>query len=310
MIPNIVTNLLRPDGVFIAPFSPVTKSMHTYVPSIMFQNNHFDHQDDDEHEHHYQQQKYITSKSIGDVIEKCNFHSILQYTESVTMTSGTKTYNNPTRQQYHHTSKKRRHSQPYQFIIAKKDISLLSYRMSTEAETMLAIRKAELVYNDVDDYIKNNNEYNHNDYKDKNIPYIHFDAATMQTYEFPSRIMEDMWCIDVYSTMNETDHCFQYQTFDPSIPVIPSSAFEVRTSTVANGGRGVFSINNVPKDTYIGLKDMVQGMFVPPVAYALLTTTALNVVDYTPYFDCLLDGYLNGYGWVESVYVSFFALIQ
>jgi hypothetical protein len=132
------------------------------------------------------------------------------------------------------------------------------------------------------------------------VPFLFFDGATMAQYQFAPRVVEDVWCRD------KPDECATGHGYDPEVAVnLPRSSFEVRSSRVAMGGRGVFAKEFVPKGAVIGLDECVHGMFLPSATFALLRRAAEEIDEsVTEFFDVLRWGYIDGYGWLDSAYVS------
>jgi hypothetical protein len=126
------------------------------------------------------------------------------------------------------------------------------------------------------------------------LPFRFLDSATMMSYQFPSRAVQEIWCMD------KPDLCRGNRPapFDPEISDIPISSFSVKASTVASAGRGVFANDFIPKGSYLGAEDCVSGLVVPP--YALQTIEGMSEK-----VEALkqLAVYLDAYGWVEDFYV-------
>jgi hypothetical protein len=119
------------------------------------------------------------------------------------------------------------------------------------------------------------------------VPFLFFDGATMAQYQFAPRVVEDVWCRD------KPDECATGHGYDPEVAVnLPRSSFEVRSS-------------RVPKGAVIGLDECVHGMFLPSATFALLRRAAEEIDEsVTEFFDVLRWGYIDGYGWLDSAYVS------
>jgi hypothetical protein len=132
------------------------------------------------------------------------------------------------------------------------------------------------------------------------VPFLFFDGATMAHYQFAPRVVEEVWCRD------KPAECATGHGYDPEVAVnLPRSSFEVRGSRVAMGGRGVFAKEFVPKGAVIGLDECVHGMFLPSTAFALLRRAAEEIDEsVTEFFDVFRWGYIDGYGWLDSAYVS------
>jgi hypothetical protein len=168
---------------------------------------------------------------------------------------------------------------PRRFFICMKDKSLVSNRAATEAEISLLIQKSTKKYPD----------------------FLHFDAAMMKNYQIPSRIAEDADCKDSPDSID----FYGKHGYDPFVQNFPlKSSFEVRHSTVKNGGRGVYATKYIPRGSYLGLEEIVQGMLILPSTLHLLEIFSDEFDGKIDYFKLLFWGYVHGYGWYEEIYVS------
>lgn len=164
---------------------------------------------------------------------------------------------------------------PFHFLAAGKNITSRSFWTSSEAEIQLAIQKRTTKSTA------------------QGSVFLFFDDATMKSYEFPSRALENKWCLD-----NQDDCAAEYR-FDPNLDAYSESSFEVGISNVAKGGRGVFAKEFIGKGSMLGARECVQGMYVPPRTYALMDHSEMKL-SYNEYIMCLVYGYVDGYGWYES----------
>ena len=129
------------------------------------------------------------------------------------------------------------------------------------------------------------------------LPLRHFDGATMVTYSTPSRVAEERFC------RAHPDDC--EPVFNPETRNHPMSAFEVKTSGVG-GGRGIFTLEDIAKDDFLGVEESVHGMFLPPMTHELLFQRTLPYVrEHAKFLQTLANGYINGYGMQDSFFVSF-----
>ena len=170
------------------------------------------------------------------------------------------------------------------FVVAMKDRESRSSWLRNEAEINLEIAKRIT----------------------PTTPLVFFDGATMMNYQFGSRITQEIWCRDKVD-----GECSTGQGFDPFLTSISHTAFDVRPSTVNKGGRGVFATEFVPKETVIGLEECVNGMFLPSTTFQLLRDIAHefdekdeNKDSVSDFWDVVFFGYIDGYGWIDSSYVS------
>jgi hypothetical protein len=169
----------------------------------------------------------------------------------------------------------------WSFVLAMKDSDSRTNWLMSEAEMNLKIQKRSVRT------------------KNGESPFLYFDGATMMQYQFSSRVVEDTWCRD------KLDECAKGHGFDPEIPNVPRSSFEVKPSVIAKGGRGVFATEFIPKGSQIMLDDCVHGMFIPGTTYDLMDEAAEKFTDkFSEFWDVVYWGYVDGYGWVDSGYVS------
>ena len=143
---------------------------------------------------------------------------------------------------------------------------------------------------------------------------LFFDGPTLVKYQFPSRIMEEVWCRserdigigikdeNVYAKVGVSS-CTGHG-FNPDIINVPVSALVVNTSLVANGGRGVFTTQPIVKGSTIILDDCVQGMIIPITTLKLLETATLTMENISDFWDVVAIGFVEGYGWSKSFLVS------
>jgi hypothetical protein len=129
----------------------------------------------------------------------------------------------------------------------------------------------------------------------------YFDGPTMIHFQFPSRIVEDVWCRDDYDE-NDITYC-RGHGYDPDIVNVPLSSFVVGSSLVANGGRGVFTTRQIQKGSYIFVDDCVSGIIVPITTLELLYTAAKRMTNVSEFWELVSDGFMDGYGWTDSFLV-------
>jgi len=125
---------------------------------------------------------------------------------------------------------------------------------------------------------------------------LFFDGASMMHYQFPSRVIETAWC-------REQSHaCEGGHGFDPLVPNVPVSLFEVKPSSITNGGRGVFSKRFIPKGSIVGLEECVHGMHAYSTTYELLESAYEFLGSMSSFWSTLYLGYFDGYGWMEKTH--------
>jgi hypothetical protein len=94
-------------------------------------------------------------------------------------------------------------------------------------------------------------------------PLLYFDGATMNSYAFPSKASEVVFC----RRYGDLQNCNVGHGFDPEKDSLPISAVEVRT---LDDRRGVFAARDIPRSSYVGLEDAVHGVYVKSPASDLL----------------------------------------
>lgn len=135
--------------------------------------------------------------------------------------------------------------------------------------------------------------------KNGELPLRWFDGASMMSYLFPSRDVEDTWCRH-YQKKCESRH-----GFNPELLNFPASSFEVKPSTIAKGGRGIFAKEFIPRGALISLEECVVGTHIHSTTLDVLEQGKNLFGDLSKFWSVLLDGYMEGYGWTTREYVSF-----
>jgi hypothetical protein len=167
---------------------------------------------------------------------------------------------------------------PWSFLLAMKDSTYRSNWFMNEAELNAEIQQRILSTTTGDS------------------PLLYFDGATMATYQFPSRLVEEPWC------RGQSALCKKGHGYDPFVQDNPMSSFEVRSSLLRGGGRGVFAKEFIPKDSYVSLGECVHSVFVQPKTYDIMEESARFFQDASGYWKVLYFGYIDGYGWQDSFY--------
>lgn len=160
---------------------------------------------------------------------------------------------------------------PWKYFVGLKNMSSKSNWMKSESEIAIAIRQRTVST------------------VSGSSPLRYFDGATMKNYEFPERVVENKYCGQF------PEWCRNGHGYDPEIPNVARSSFEVDYSKIAKGGRGVFAKDFIKKGSYIGLEECVHGMFIPSTSYDLMERSA-NHFRNSDYLQNLVNGYVDGYG--------------
>lgn len=127
-------------------------------------------------------------------------------------------------------------------------------------------------------------------------PFRSFDGATMMQYQSPSRLVEDVYC----RSRPQPPLCSAKHGMDPEIDNVPITSLHVRQSQIPNGGRGLFFTEAVPKGTYIAAEELVNGIFMSPLA----TEYSNEMEKYLPghpYFEAI-GAYAFAYGFANDFF--------
>ena len=114
-----------------------------------------------------------------------------------------------------------------------------------------------------------------------------FDGATMIGYQYPSRVVENVFCREIPTP----PFCEASHGFDPFTTNIRLSSLEVNTSLIPNAGRGVFTKVDIPKGSYVGLEEVSRNVIVMPETVHLIQMFIKEaVVNRWKMFDAYLYG--------------------
>ena len=166
----------------------------------------------------------------------------------------------------------------WSFLIAKKDHESRAKWFKNEAELQREMHNRLLTA------------------KDGESPLRFFDGASMMQYQFPSRVVETIWC------RGHPEECESGHGYDPELSFVPVTAFEVKPSAIANGGRGVFTKEFIPKGSIIALDKCVHSMYASSGTSTVLDESHENFE--ADFFEVLYSLYLEGYGWSGNEHVS------
>lgn len=102
--------------------------------------------------------------------------------------------------------------------------------------------------------------------RDAETSLLHFDGAVMQSYAYPSRASEVVFCRGNPDNM----FCRNGHGFDPTRLNLPESLLEVRQSSLGEDvGRGVFTTKDIPLHSYLALDQVVHPVYISPAAHDL-----------------------------------------
>ena len=129
---------------------------------------------------------------------------------------------------------------------------------------------------------------------------LHFDGAVMQAYSHPSRASEVVFC----RGKPESFYCKGGHGFDPEKPNIPDSKLEVKSSqTGENVGRGVFTTEKIPENSYVALDEVIHPVHIEPDT-VIIATSMNNLEDGRYYQGQIVMNYGDPYGHGMSHHVS------
>lgn len=163
----------------------------------------------------------------------------------------------------------------WSFFVAFESISTKVRWHSNEAEVNLAIKKRARKSKSGKSLFK------------------FFDGATMQTYHYPSRADEVTFC----RTVPDAFGCDRGgHGIDPTKKDFPVSDFEVKPSTIENAGRGLFAKVDIPKGSYIAIREQTKDIYVPTESYKLIYQFLKHEIGSDWEF---FDPFLYGYGFAN-----------
>jgi hypothetical protein len=174
----------------------------------------------------------------------------------------------------------------WRYLILFKSRESLVYWYANQAEIDLEIRKRSLTIQPSGNSAETTT------------PFRYFDGAMMMTYQFPSRVSEEVFC----RSTPQPDLCATKHGLDPEIENVPISSLEVRQSSLPNAGRGISSKESVKKGMYIAADEMVESILFPPKTYLYAKSiTEKSYASANSYFKAL-DAYIHGYGFENDLF--------
>jgi hypothetical protein len=132
--------------------------------------------------------------------------------------------------------------------------------------------------------------------RDGRNPLRFFDGATMMTYQYASRVEEELFC----RRSPTPPLCHAGHGLDPDVSNAPACTFEIKMSAMPNAGRGVYFRESVPANTYIAAEESVHDLVVYPQQIRLIKTVAGASNDKELFKP--LEFYLFGYGFASDYY--------
>jgi spermidine synthase len=138
---------------------------------------------------------------------------------------------------------------------------------------------------------------------DGQIPFKHFDGPTMQSFSYPSKQSEILFC----RGNPHVKDCMDGHGFDPERLNLPlTTTLRVNQSSLGESvGRGVFANIDIPEASYIGLDKLIPIIHISAQATDLMSFWFERVPwVYDNYWGEEIEYYLFGYGHVFSYNVS------
>lgn len=172
---------------------------------------------------------------------------------------------------------------PSNFLVSFKSFESQLRWSTSEAQTNLEMQKRSIRQ------------------RDGQSPFDYFDGATMLSYQDPDKASATVFCRQDPVPAGCQAGPYGY---DPESENIPVSSLKVSKSGVGeNAGRGVFSLVNIPANSYIALEAMIH-----PIKFRASSISLVNSLGGHSLFENFWMGavevYMEGYGY-SSTRVSF-----
>lgn len=168
-------------------------------------------------------------------------------------------------------------SYPWQFVTAFKNSHTKADWLANPSLVDLKIRKRSLVT------------------VDGGSPFNFFDGATMQSFYYPTKPIEIVYCRDNPNSKN----CKEGHGFDTNRQNVPISSLEVKQSSIGGkAGRGVFAKVDIPRESYVGLEKLIPSVEGDAQAYDLFLKT--YEVTKGDWWASAMNTYIHGCGAIDS----------
>lgn len=103
--------------------------------------------------------------------------------------------------------------------------------------------------------------------RDGQSPFEYFDGATMLSYQRPTKASVSVFCRQTPTP----EGCHDVHGFDPEALNIPKSSLKLAKSLVGeNAGPGVFTMVDVPENSYIALETVINRIKIHPIQEKLI----------------------------------------
>ena len=135
--------------------------------------------------------------------------------------------------------------------------------------------------------------------KEGKSPFAYFDGATMQSYQYPSRAAQVVFC----RTLPGAFGCDRHHGVKPEFNDIPLEDLEVKESMIEKAGLGVFTKVDIPQGSFLASREQTRDIYISPSTYSLIHDFTKHPAGAKHLF---LDSLLYGYGFGFHYFVSFF----
>jgi hypothetical protein len=168
---------------------------------------------------------------------------------------------------------------PWNFFVSFKSAESQSRWFSSEAQINLEVQKRSIRQ------------------RDGQSPFVYFDGATMLSYQHPDIASATVFCRRDPAPKG----CGEGPSgYDPEIENIPLSALKISKSHVGeNAGRGVFSLVDIPVNSYIALESMVHPIRFGASAIVLVESLAKQSL-FKDFWIGVVESFMHGYGYYTT----------
>jgi hypothetical protein len=171
---------------------------------------------------------------------------------------------------------------PWKFIVSFKSARSQERWFSSEAQVNLKMQKRSTRR------------------KDGAMPFDYFDGATMVSYQHITKASAAAFC----RRDPAPDGCggrYGYtHGYDPGRENVPRSSLNVSKSLVGeNAGRGVFTLVDIPVNSYIGLEVQVVPIEFQASTYPLIEKMEDNSL-FEDFYSGSLNAFMHGYGYYQK----------
>ena len=129
----------------------------------------------------------------------------------------------------------------------------------------------------------------------------YFDAATMVSYQLPSRAQETTYCRQEAGDDDERD-CDSVLGFFSDHVHLPIEYLRVGKSGIGErAGRGLFATRDIPSHASIGINKSVNGFHFPPLAWSVLNSMVEWSAENENEFPYVEDEISSVYTYAEGV---------